>query len=390
MTVRLFRSTMANSLVVQGSDAGSVTDMLDACLVNGFTATAVSSMTRSGTTVTVNSTAHGFSMADPTQGRRAVIAGANETDYNGEYTVTSVPSANQFTFEIATTPASPATGTITAQRPSAGWSIVFTATDKRVYRAPAGNRFYLRVDDTYTALESNTLPTRFIGYETMTGVDTGTNAFPASDVLIPRSNTTGAGARGWTVLATDKNLILLIDWQNNTFATAFSLYFGDFTSYKAGDAYNTIIMGNQSQFGDTNAAAVANIGTSTSPANGVSAGNSFVRSYTQIGTRASGQKVAFNPATHNSGYFDAGIGNLFTYPSPVDGGLYMTQPLLAEANKIRGLMDGVYFLWHVGTNFAQGDTFAGAGALAGKEFFIQKVWGLNGAATVALEVSDTW
>lgn len=68
----------------------------------------VTSITRSGTLVTVTcSGAHGLADGDP-----ATIAGAVQTEYNGLQQV-NVVSSTVFTYEIATTPATPATGTIT-------------------------------------------------------------------------------------------------------------------------------------------------------------------------------------------------------------------------------------------------------------------------------------
>ena len=68
---------------------------------------AVSSITRSGTTATVTTaTAHGF-----TTGQKVVISGATQADYNGAFTVT-VTSSTVFTYTVANSPTTPATGTI--------------------------------------------------------------------------------------------------------------------------------------------------------------------------------------------------------------------------------------------------------------------------------------
>ena len=68
----------------------------------------VTSITRSSGTATVTtSSAHGL-----TTGRKATIAGATQTDYNGTYVVT-VTGATTFTYTVANSPATPATGTIT-------------------------------------------------------------------------------------------------------------------------------------------------------------------------------------------------------------------------------------------------------------------------------------
>ena len=61
-----------------------------------------------GATATVVCTGHRFS-----SGQSVCIAGAGQTEYNGLQTVT-VTGANSFTYPVAGTPATPATGTITS------------------------------------------------------------------------------------------------------------------------------------------------------------------------------------------------------------------------------------------------------------------------------------
>lgn len=69
----------------------------------------VSSITRSGTTATVTtSAAHGYSSLD-----FVTLAGATQTDYNGEFEIQSVPSTTTFTITVDNSPTTPATGTIT-------------------------------------------------------------------------------------------------------------------------------------------------------------------------------------------------------------------------------------------------------------------------------------
>lgn len=65
-------------------------------------------ITRSGSTATATATQHGLST-----GQSVTITGAVETEYNGTFTVT-VTGLNTFTYAVPGTPASPATGTITA------------------------------------------------------------------------------------------------------------------------------------------------------------------------------------------------------------------------------------------------------------------------------------
>lgn len=82
------------------------------------TTVAVTSVTRSGSTVTVTTTSdHEFA-----SGQSVTMAGAVETEYNGAQDIT-VTAADVFTYEIATTPTSPATGTITASADLASMSL---------------------------------------------------------------------------------------------------------------------------------------------------------------------------------------------------------------------------------------------------------------------------
>src|SRR3990167_61363 len=85
----------------------------------------VSTMTRSGSTVTVvTSTSHGY-----VTGEYVLIAGASPSAYNSGWKIT-VTNATTFTFDIGSlTPSSPATGTITSARAKAA----FRAADAGKY-----------------------------------------------------------------------------------------------------------------------------------------------------------------------------------------------------------------------------------------------------------------
>jgi hypothetical protein len=75
------------------------------------TAKSVSSITRSSSTATVTTaTAHGYATGDS-----VVISGAVESDYNGTYSITSTGTTT-FTYTVANTPSTPATGTIICRR----------------------------------------------------------------------------------------------------------------------------------------------------------------------------------------------------------------------------------------------------------------------------------
>jgi hypothetical protein len=87
-----------------GANFTSTTRTIDLGQLRGAS---VASITRSSTTATVTtSTAHGY-----VTGQKVVISGATQTDYNGAFTVT-VTNATVFTYTVANSPATPATGTI--------------------------------------------------------------------------------------------------------------------------------------------------------------------------------------------------------------------------------------------------------------------------------------
>lgn len=87
--------------------------LADAPIVLDFALAAdkdVTSITRSTATATVTAPAHGY-----TTGNKVNIRGAAQTEYNGDFTITVV-DANTFTYTVSGSPATPATGTIKANK----------------------------------------------------------------------------------------------------------------------------------------------------------------------------------------------------------------------------------------------------------------------------------
>lgn len=78
---------------------------------------AVTSVTRSGSTATVTTTATNTLET----GNTVVISGATQPEYNGTFTITVTVAGSQFTYTVSGAPATPATGTITA---NGGWTTV--------------------------------------------------------------------------------------------------------------------------------------------------------------------------------------------------------------------------------------------------------------------------
>lgn len=188
---------------------GSMINVLDACLINGVNIGTVSSLTASGTTVTVLfSSAHNLM-----QYQVIKITGANQSEFNGEHRILTVPNAQSVTFELAAAPSiTIATGTITASLPPLGWEKPFSSSNpigggKAAYRSKnllLPSRPFLRVvdelDPAYTATYAKYAKVGIV--EDMTDIDTMPGVQAPYDSLNANKNWVGTGSgeaayNGW-------------------------------------------------------------------------------------------------------------------------------------------------------------------------------------------------
>lgn len=256
-----------------------------------------------------------------------------------------------------------------------GWGIAFTATNRRSYRAPTGNRMYFRLDDTPTT------DARCDGWETMSDTVTGTGPFPTAAQLsgglyIKKSTTANSTARPWYACGTDTWFFLMIFGAQTVFGNSASsdstLFFGDCESLLPGDVYNTAIICRyaNSTAGDT-------FGLLATAAQ---VGHYIARSYVgTIGAKQVG-KLARTVAAGNP----MGASNLATpYPDPISGKIRLSKveiwesvtggdaPRLVLPPQIRAPIIAA-----PGNLF---DTIDGTGSLAGKSYRIIPCW--NGSST---------
>lgn len=254
------------------------------------------------------------------------------------------------------------------------WTKPYTGTNKAAYKMPSGtNERYLRVDDT------GTTSARVVGYETMSDVNTGTGPFPTAvqmsgGLYWPKSST-GTAAR-WIALSDGALVYLFIKYDNANWQ---GVVFGDFDSYKASDAFNTLIVGEASAPSGF-ATNIDDISASTST---VATGHYIARSYTQVGSSITCGKVS--DATQ-SGPTMGSTG--MTYPSPLDGALHLAPVWLTQASATigkRGLLPGIWNPLHL-QPLAHGDTFSGTGDLTGRSFEVITFQ----SGQVFIETSDTW
>lgn len=249
---------------------GVLVSMLDACLINGFNTQTATSVTRSGSTVTMTFSGggHGF-----VQHQVILVAGAVESEYNGEHRVTAV-TGTTVTFTITGTPSSPATGLITAKTAPLGFEKPFSGTDKAVYRSAnlSSTRMYLRVDNsldagwgaTYAKFGKVTIADAMSNVDTFTGsqapflaadpnrnhvlTGSGTGAFNGwakwyYAKAVGNADTTSptAGNRKWVLIGDDKGFYLSIAWNPTPIENRAMYAFGDFDSLNSSDAYNCLL-----------------------------------------------------------------------------------------------------------------------------------------------------
>ena len=95
--IQFFHSAQTGAPVNAGT-AGYGIALLDACLVTGFSAKSVSTITVAANVATLTTaTAHGFAVDEA-----VLVSGANEAAFNGTFRVLSVPSSTTLTFALVT------------------------------------------------------------------------------------------------------------------------------------------------------------------------------------------------------------------------------------------------------------------------------------------------
>lgn len=200
---------------VMGPTAGSFVSVLDALLVTGW----------GPLTVTAGSITNGIATLQFAEVETfgvdevVLIQGATPSLLNGEARVLT-QTANKIT--VATSaPDGPITGTPVVKYAPAGWEIVFSDTHKRAYRPtdPQAPPWLYWVDDTAAN------HARWRIYESMTDIDTGVNPCP-TDAQISGGGymvkwSTGSPASTYYHAAAD-SMAVLVAARNGTYATAAS------------------------------------------------------------------------------------------------------------------------------------------------------------------------
>lgn len=376
-TVKYFHSAMLGAPVLNGV-AGSLISVLDACLIDGFGLKSATSLVVAGGVATLTfATAHAFE-ADAIM----LIAGATPGGLNGEQRVIASTS---LTASFATGLADQtATGTITCKLAPAGWAKEFTGTNLAVYRSAdvTGTRMRLRCDDT------DATNSRVVGYESMSDVNTGVQAFPSLAQISggyywPKASAAGATARAWTLISDAKTFWLYLHTATASLGTAgYTGGFGDFASVKSGDAYACHLFGSSTDIAASTSPTVANLSHSYTDSL-APAGFAVARSFTGLGSSVLPVKRA-ESYVGTDGHSGT-TANVAGYPNGPDNSLLLSRIMILEsAPHLRGVLRGPMFApqnCHAAFNWR--DKIDGQGVYSGRKFM-----GIKGAGDAAGTVSS--
>ncbi|MQR02320.1 hypothetical protein [Glaciimonas soli] len=386
-SVKYLHSAMTDAPVLSGT-AGSLLAALDACLINGIgLRTATSLVVVDGIATIAVATNHSAEI-----GTVIEVAGATPTTLNGQQRVTGITTnAISFATTVANTTA---LGTITVKNAALAWRKTFSDGNLAAYQPQdvTATNCLLRVDD------SGTMTARVAGFESMSDINNGTGKFPntaqkTGGLNWVKSTTADAVARSWMVFGDSKCVYVCIaaSYANTN---NYAIYlFGDFTSYKSGDAYGCAIAGAFDDQVWTGSPASGCMGYSV----GMTSNGVYVpRSHTAIGgsqpvlrigaSAISGNYNAVN-ASGTSGYAFG------SFPNGADNGLMLCKVLLFVAGAFRGETVGI---WHamqdVGNAFMPKDQVAGTGAMRDKKIIAVRLGGVASATsgTVFFDVTGPW
>lgn len=394
----IFRSTDTGAPVLTNANGTGVA-ILDAILVTGYATQSITGLTHAAGVITATKTAHGYSNGDVIS-----ISGAVPDEYNGRITVGGVTS-NTFTYApVGANPASsPATGTILGSihggTAGLGWQLVATATNKRLYRARAGSRMYLGVDDSVNVYEMTVR-----GFESASAAGVATTfanengAFPSNERMSlggwwAKTNNV-AGTRAWFAIGDDRMFYWLTN-QDNTASHWTGGWFGDFKSFRAGDLYNCCL---GARGATTPAVTIDPFGEVLT--NMASTGATSIwaaRSSSGLPGCIDLLKLA-DPMRSNSlrSGFGAPANTCLAYPDPTEGTLQLSRIWINEKSinaHTRGYMPGLWFICHNFANMtgvAHDDTCSGANDLAGMNFLLRTVLTQNNQGAVMFETGAAW
>lgn len=381
-----FDSTQPGAPVLSGA-AGALRTLLKACLIDGFGAGAVATLTVSGGVATATyAGAHPFKV-----GYVAQYAGATPAGLNGNKVILSA-TGTSVTFAAPGVPDGAATGTITSKVAPAGWQELFAAALTNVIALKPSvveaTGCELRVDDT------GAINARVRAYEAMSDISTGIGMTPlesqvAGGLWWPKSATADATARPWRLVADERGFYFAVAPLGGDRFTL--MWSGDVASLKSGDAYGCLLTGNESNQSSSGLVPDGCCGYSHRSARG---GAYLVRAHTAIGQSIAARRIG---AHHNGSAADAYAGTAGyswgAYPNGSNNGL-LVGALELFALSQRGALPGLMHPFQdCGDAFASGAVVDGTDDLAGRKLLALRVAPPSAgvaAGTVFLDMTGPW
>jgi hypothetical protein len=251
------------------------------------------------------------------------------------------------------------------QIPPAGWSAPFVdlSSHKIVLRNGASSiaRSYFRVVE-----DASNIYTR--GFHDMTGIDTGTGAFPTT------SQVGGSGVStirtyfdvNWKIFADERTCLALISLSTTPLQWV-PYYIGDVIPIDPANSMASVALTSRSSASFSEAFHVSLIGTSTSI--GL---NGHMK-----GTGSDPASVGISGVGFFEGTFVAGVTNpirAFSGPSAFTGGKIFLRPfylISTSGFSLLARLRFVYIPFH--STFSDGDTFGGTGLLSTKRFIVHRM-----------------
>ncbi len=376
-TLTINGQTMSGLPRIAGT-AGDLKSALNILLGTGYNPVTLDSLSRSGTTATATkSTGLGF-ITDQV----VAVAGANETEWNGEYRIATVTSTT-VTFTVPDTHAANPTGTMVLKAPGAGFTITDLGGQLAVYRADdvTGNRLHFWIDDSAATLA------RVRGWETWSD-GAGTGPFPtdtqvSGGLYVAKRNSAGTTGSNYIFVADSQYFYLFIEFNPGSSAGAYSVcHFGDIISWLTADAFGTIIV----------APSASEVVAQPNSQNGF-------WGYTTTTGKYLARDATLNPATattflnygpsESSSYLSSAG---YTYPNPLDGGTLIYQPIrISQSSSIpRGVYPGLAVLLHVATAFTVGEIKADFPQFPGHKFIVVRSGSTPAQSAVLIDIIGPW
>lgn len=307
----------------------------------------------------------------------------------GDWATNAVNSVTQFWVRVRLTVANSTNPTVNFCTVT-GWVEVFTGTNKRAYQSTEGNQLLFRVQDDAPGA-GLAKEGRFMGFESMSDVDTGAGQFPASGQgvggggfqVFRKSITADATARAWTVWA-DPRTVYIFVLSGDSSPTKLSWGFGEFFSLAPGDSFRSFVHGRTAE-NSASASASGGFGQNWQ----ITLANTVAGLYiarTHVGTGGSilvGRHIDI-VKNNNAGTL---LGTI-VFPNTPDGAIYVTPCWIHETTGpvLRGRFRGLLGPLHPLAALADGDTFQGSGAHAG--ISLEIVSSLEVSSHAALVLSD--